>query len=121
MTTSFFTFCCIMGKSTDTIHKPVIEDQQDDVVESLNQLYRQFQDEYITSQYNGITTVVSKSHIVCNGSASKKIVQLPELYLLDTPEVNEIRSFVTLLPPHARFEIIHYPDYYDIFSIRWSK
>jgi hypothetical protein len=113
-----------MGKTTNTtIHKPVIEDNetQNDLIDSLNKLYRSFQDEYIVNSHNGETSVVSKSHLICNGSTGKRIVTLPELLVNSSPEIDEIRSFITLLPSHAHFEIIHFPQSYDIFSIRWNK
>lgn len=115
-----------MGKPSNT-HKPVLENGNDDdkqvndVVESLNQLYRRFQDEYCTNPHIGEVSVVSKSHIVCNGSKGKKTVSLAELYLLSSPEIQEVRTFVTLLPPSARFHIVHYPHSYDVFSIHWNN
>jgi len=100
---------------------PLLEDKQEnDVVYSLNTLYQQFQDEYVQNQDYGQVSVVSRSHIVCNGSKGTKIVTLPDLYLVDDPAVREIRAFATLLPGCAKFFIKHYPHSYDIFTIIWK-
>ena len=104
--------------------QPELEDgtlhQHNDVVESLNDLYRKFQDEFCKNQSFGQVSVVSKSHISCHGSKHRKTLTLPELYLLDTPEIQELRTFVTLLPNKAHFYIVHYPHSYDIFTIHWE-
>lgn|SRR6478609_762238 len=115
-----------MGKSSNiSHHKPILENgdddnkKQNDVIESLNQLYRYFQDEYCENPHSGSVYVVSKSHIICDGSKGQRIVPLSELYLIQSPEIQEIRTFVTLLPPSAQFHIEHYPKSYDVFSVHW--
>jgi hypothetical protein len=110
----------------DRIHRwhSILENGNDrkekDVTDSLNRLYRLFQDEYVQNQKEGQVSVVSRSHIVCNGSRNVKMVTLPDLYLLDTDDIKEIRTFATLLPDGATFCIIHYPNSYDVFSITWK-
>jgi hypothetical protein len=94
---------------------------QYDIVDSLNKLYRIFQDDYVQNPHSGHVSIVSRSHVCNNHTPNAKLITLPELYLEnDTDEIKEIRSFVTLLPPNARFYIIHYPKFYDIFSITWQ-
>ena len=109
-------------------HKPVLEDNDDngdnrqvnDVVDSLNYLYRSFQDDFVENPAAGQVFAASRSHIVCNGARAKKVLTLSDLYLYDTPQIREIRKFVTLLPPSATFRIIHQPDSYDVFCITWK-
>lgn len=114
-------------KNTKSPLHTILEDPEDqdkqhnDIIDSLNKLYRIFQEEYCQNPASGHVSVVSRSHLVCNGSKIKKVLSLPELYLLNNPDVRELRTFVTLLPQCAKFEIIHYPNYYDIFNIRWQK
>jgi len=97
------------------------QSSESEVETSLNQLYRLFQEEYIQNENTGQVSVVSHSHIVCNGSTGKKIVTLADLYLCDTIEVAEIRKFVTILPSFAKFVIVHYPRLYDVFMITWQN
>lgn len=101
-------------------HSILEGETEDNVVASLNRLYRLFQDEYVMNQEKGQVSVVSRSHIVCNGSKRMKMVTLSDLYMLETPEIQHIRTFATLLPACATFYIIHYPESYDVFSITWK-
>jgi hypothetical protein len=93
----------------------------DDVEQSLNELYREFQDEYVKNPTSGQVSVVSHSHIVCNGKKGKRIVTVPELYLLEGPHMKELRMFINLLPSTAKFYILHYPEMYDVFVIDWNN
>lgn len=94
--------------------------QENDVVQTLNLLYRTFQEEFVENPDKGRVGVVSNSHIICNGRKGKRVVTLPELYVIDKPEVSDIRVFTNLLPNCATFYIIHHPDSYDIFEIEWK-
>jgi len=94
-----------------------------DVEDSLTQLYRKFQDEFVQNPQEGQTSVVSHSHLVCNGSKGKKVVTISDLLLhweSEIPEIVDIMKFATLLPEGAHFYIIHYPESYDIFTIIWK-
>ena len=94
--------------------------RENDVVDSLNRLYILFQDEFVENPEKGYVSVVSNSHLVCNGRKGKRVITLPELYLLDKPEIKDIRVFINLLPSCASFHIVHYPESYDVFAIEWK-
>jgi hypothetical protein len=98
---------------------------ESDIVECLNRLYQLFQEEYVENKQVGQVSSVSHSHLVCNGSKKERIVSLSELYALENEEnkqdIQEIRTFTTLLPSHATFYILHYPRIHDIFVISWKE
>lgn len=97
-------------------------DQDLSFVETLNRLYRLFQDEYVKNCDKGRITMVSRTHLTCEKSPNGHIVTVPELKLDDSSfEMKELIPFLTLLPYNANFYILHYTDSYDVMVIEWNS
>ena len=97
------------------------EPEYDGVNDTLDKLYRQYQQKYIESPFTGTVSVVSNSHIVCSHYKTKQLLTLPELYLSTSEDVKKIRILNSLLPSFAHFYILHYPDSNDVFVIHWNN
>ena len=92
------------------------------VVDTLDKLYRNFQDEYKQRKElgneHGKVSVVSNTHFLPLNNR-ERVVTLPEIYVSDNQDVQEFRSFNNLLPHDATFYIIHYPQAHDVFVVEW--
>lgn len=93
------------------------------IIEALNNLYRAFQDEYVDDPFYGKVGVAARLHLFpfCTATGTKR-VYLPELLAnRDIPDaiIREIRQFITLLPNHAQFYIVHEKESFDLLFIEW--
>jgi len=92
---------------------------QSDLDESLNNLYRQFQDAYVEEPKYGNVSLVTHYKLPITNPSKPRTVEQDELYLLADHEISTFRKFISLLPYNAKFVIQHIPNSYDVFSIRW--
>lgn len=98
----------------------IYKSENSEIIESLNNLYRRFQDEYTQNPSQGSVSVVSNTHIICNGNKNRKKVTANELFLMNHPDIKDIHIMVNLLPISAQFYILHYPAVHDVFVIEWN-